>query len=748
VKKKLLVSLAILSLGLLYAEAEVKLSHEEVTDILNNPKEQFVYVPQTIKDALACMLEVNNAHEQLFLPLLARESIALLGAAQDAIKAACQDLTSRPHAYEKFDTDALTHELSQYDTELATEEAFLRIIDNPEEPSDVRSSHKRIECNLLVRNVLRVGKCLLVRGHEVICGDLLVNGPVTINFPQNRVSGIDALTLIGNTQLAGNLTVEGQITIKSLGAGLVQADADGNLSTTSGGGGMFNNATLTGTTTFNGPVVDNSTLDVLGATTLESLRATSITDSGALTVAGLTSLNGGANVTGGLTADNLTVTGTLTFGNLSVTSLTVDNLNGVVHATAGLFSAGPVTNADIVDNTISGAKITDATITNAKLATISSANIAGNIVVRDGSGNFSAGDITVTDIFLPNSTTTTGNIYKNGLPFIHNLISNTAIGENSGNLAGVTGQSCTACGYQALFSITSGGSNTAIGSRALHNNTTGSSNTAVGDTALFSNQTGIQNTAVGQQALTFATVGPNSAFGSNTLGQTTTGIKNTACGNLALAANVTGSDNTAVGDNTIRLSPLSTRNTAVGSGALENLQNGSDNIAIGYHAGTNSVGTESNNIYIGHLGVNAESAAIRLGTNGAQTTAFIQGINGVTVAGAVPVVIGATGQMGTVVSSRRFKDTISDMGASSNKLLELRPVTFTYKTDETKLKQYGLIAEEVYDIYPDLVQLDENNQPVTVRYHLLTPMLLNELKKQNGIIINLLNRVKNLESKQ
>jgi hypothetical protein len=724
--------------------SEVKLNQDEIKSVFAHPKDQCVFVPREVQEALGALATVQEQadpqHVSLFMPLLCRESIALLSDAQQAVDAAQQMLTKLPQESAQLDSQAISRVIAEYAKELASEEAFLSIMqdDAPQEDDGETRKHgrKKIECNLLVRNVLRVGKCLLVRGREIIDGDLFVNGPVTINFPQNRVSGIDALTVIGNTQLVGNLTVEGQVTIKSLGAGLVQADADGNLSTTSGGGGgIFNNATLTGTTTFNGPIVDNSTLDVLGATTLTSLSATSITDSGPLTVAGLTSLNGGANVTGGLTADNLTVTGTLTFGNLSVTSLTVDNLNGVVHATAGLLSAGPVTNADIVDNTISGAKITDATITNAKLATIDSANTPGDIVVRDGSGNFAAGDITATDLLLPNSTTTTGNVYKNNLPFIHNVgINNTAIGVSSANLAAITALECTACGFRALSSATSGGYNTAVGSRALTNNTTGNQNIAVGTTALFTNQTGSENTAVGMAALSLATIGPNSAFGCNALWQTTTGVNNTACGNLALAGNVTGSDNTAVGDHTLRFSLGNIRNTAVGSGALENIGDGSNNIAIGYHAGTNSINTESNNIYIGHLGVNAESATIRLGTSGTQTTAFIQGINGVTVAGAVPVVIGATGQMGTVVSSRRFKDTISDMGASSDKLLELRPVTFTYKTDKSKSQQYGLIAEEVLEHYPDLVVLDADGQPLTIQYHLLTPMLLNELKKQKSLI--------------
>jgi hypothetical protein len=683
--------------------SEVKLNQDEIKSMFDNPKDQCVFVPREVQEALGALAtaqeQADPQHVSLLMPLLCRESIALLSDAQQAVDAAHQMLAKLTQESAQLDSQAISRVIAEYTKELASEEAFLSIVQDDVSQKDDKETRKhgrkKIECNLLVRNVLRVGKCLLVRGREVIDGDLFVNGPVTINFPTG------ALTVIGNTQLVGNLRVEGQVSIGTLTAGLVQADAHGNLSTTSGGGGMFNNATLTGTTTFNGPVIDNSTLDVLGATTLESLSATSITDSGPLTVAGFTGLNGGADVTGGLTTDNLTVTGTLTLASLSVNALTVDNLNRVVHATAGLLSGGPVVNADIDDNTISGAKITDATITNVKLATISSTNIPGNIVVRDGSGNFAAGDITATDLLLPNSTTTTGNIYKNGLPFIHNIgTNNTAVGVNAGNLATTSGSSNTSLGSNALGAVTNGNSNTAIGSSALSNSTTGGLNSALGNFALAQNTQGNNNTAIGSQAL-----------GSNTIG-----LDNTAIGTQALITSTNGSNN-----------------TAIGSMALTNLAaGGANNIAIGFQAGSNSTGSESVNIYIGNVGVTGESQTIRIGTT--TTATFIKGIFGVTVAGAVPVVIGATGQMGTVVSSRRFKDTISDMGTSSDKLLELRPVTFTYKTDETKLKQYGLIAEEVYDVYPDLVQLDEDNEPVTVRYHLLAPMLLNELKKQKTIM--------------
>ena len=99
--------------------------------------------------------------------------------------------------------------------------------------------------------------------------------------------------------------------------------------------------------------------------------------------------------------------------------------------------------------------------------------------------------------------------------------------------------------------------------------------------------------------------------------------------------------------------------------------------------------------------------------------------------------INTNGQLGTLTSSRRFKDNIQDMGTASSKLFQLRPVTFNYKPqfdDGSHLLQYGLIAEEVAKVYPDMVVYDKDGQPYTVRYQLLAPMLLNELQKQNAVV--------------
>ena len=257
---------------------------------------------------------------------------------------------------------------------------------------------------------------------------------------------------------------------------------------------------------------------------------------------------------------------------------------------------------------------------------------------------------------------------------------------------------CTAIGTGALSSNTTGSNNTASGHEALYFNTTGSSNTASGHEALNSNTTGNNNTASGLQALN-----------SNT-----TGNNNTASGTAALLANTVG-----------------LRNVAVGNGALKANTTGSDNIALGNFAGSAPV-TGVNNIHIGHAGVAGETRIIRVGRQGTQLKTFIAGIRGVPVSGAA-VVVSSTGQLGVVSSSRRYKENIQPMADASVALMKLKPVTFRYKeADEQGQKpvQFGLIAEEVAEVLPELVVRDDKGQPETVAYHVLPSLLLNEYQKQ------------------
>ena len=274
-----------------------------------------------------------------------------------------------------------------------------------------------------------------------------------------------------------------------------------------------------------------------------------------------------------------------------------------------------------------------------------------------------------------------------------------------------TGSGNVAVGYQALASSTAD-HNVAVGYGSLRNNTTGATNTGLGDLTLFTNTTGNGSTAVGFQALALSNNNDNTAVGNACMRNTTTGAGNTALGRATLVSNTTGSNNTALGVN-----------------ALFNNTTGASNIAVGQLAGF-QLTTGDNNIDIGNGGVAAESNTIRIGA--AQTATYVAGISGATSAGGVAVFVDGAGHLGTITSSARFKEDIQDIGDSSSALMKLRPVRFHYKqdVDPSGLEQYGLVAEEVAKVYPDLVVYDENGQPQTVRYHFVNAMLLNEVQRQ------------------
>src|SRR4029077_5388008 len=240
----------------------------------------------------------------------------------------------------------------------------------------------------------------------------------------------------------------------------------------------------------------------------------------------------------------------------------------------------------------------------------------------------------------------------------------------------------TGNGVDALFVNTTGSDNTANGLGALFSNTEGNSNTATGASALFSNTTGDLNTAIGSQALF-----------NNTLGD---------------------------------------RNTAIGPGALFLNFNASDNIALGFHAGS-ALTTGDHNIDIGNVGGADEANPIRIGSG--QTAAFIAGISGANVAGGDPVFILSNGKLGTVnpPSSARFKEEIRPMNQASEVILALKPVTFRYKKefDAARIPQFGLVAEEVEKVNPDLVKRDREGKVQTGRYEAVNAMLLNEFLKEH-----------------
>jgi hypothetical protein len=263
---------------------------------------------------------------------------------------------------------------------------------------------------------------------------------------------------------------------------------------------------------------------------------------------------------------------------------------------------------------------------------------------------------------------------------------NTAVGIYS-LLSLTDGQFCTGVGAGTLLS-NNGGENTATGAGALLSNNNGEDNTAIGAFALFSNVDGFDNTAVGDRAL---------------FSNTTLGIDNTAIGHLALENNTTGGGNTAIGNNT-----------------LVNTINGNLNTALGANAG-NSVTTASNVICIGASGADADNSC------------YVGNIFGQPIdpATATLVAVDSNGKLGTMLSSRRFKQDIKPMDKASEAILVLNPVTFHYKSDAKSTPCFGLIAEEVVQVNPDLVLRDKNGEVLTVRYDAVNAMLLNEFLKEH-----------------
>ena len=276
----------------------------------------------------------------------------------------------------------------------------------------------------------------------------------------------------------------------------------------------------------------------------------------------------------------------------------------------------------------------------------------------------------------------------------------------------------TAEGKDALFSLTTGVDNTALGFQALYNGTTASGNTAVGSQALLSNTASTRNVAVGAAALD----------------SLTSGEMNTAVGNVSLEQGVSVNFNTALGRH-----------------ALGRTQ-GDQNTGLGFFAGWNLSDDGTNNIYIGNAGpvpIGTESNTIRIGTQTAtivtvgnppfeshpmpaHTATFIAGISGTAINGR-PVMINANGRLGTAPSSARFKEEIKPMDKASEAILALKPVMFRYKkeVDAERTPQFGLVAEQVEKVNPDLVTRDPDGKAFTVRYEAVNAMLLNEFLKEH-----------------
>lgn len=384
--------------------------------------------------------------------------------------------------------------------------------------------------------------------------------------------------------------------------------------------------------------------------------------------------------------------------------VTIDSVTGQLGVTAGGGAGTTTFDTDSGTATESGGAITIAGGSNINTSGAGSTvtinldntvSISGSFTAGTTAGFITAqtGDIsTIAGNFnMPGTTATSGIINMIGSPFAH-----------VGLFASSPSNSFFGFGSGLNSLITTNNFNTGMGMAALPSLTTGQSNTCIAFHA-GSNITSSNN---------------NSSLGTGALGFLSTGTGN---------------------------------NTAIGVSALSSITTGSYNTGLGMNAGASYVtGSESSNIVIGNGGVNGESNVIRIGIQGTgnaqQSTCYIAGITGATVTGSA-VLCSTAGQLGTIPSSIQFKENIQDISTKSEDILSLRPVVFNYKDDESKKMHYGLIAEEVLKIFPDLVLYDNNGEPASVAYHELPSLLLNELKKTNNALKQLENKFNDLLNK-
>jgi hypothetical protein len=399
--------------------------------------------------------------------------------------------------------------------------------------------------------------------------------------------------------------------------------------------------------------------------------------------------------------------------------------------------------AGTIESTSGGFKFPDATV-QATASPGGSVTSVGSGLGLTGGPIKSSGTLAINPAVVPQlgaSNTFTGSITANSF-------TGSGVGLSNVNAAMLNGLASTAFATVGANSFTGNQSVTGnvslTGNLGLPNTTSGTVGVISLGGSPFAHNFGpanAANTFIGVGAGNFSMTGVlDSAFGLGALSANTNGFDNSAFGVDALLTNTTGANNSAFGVDALSSNTTGANNSAFGSSALDGLTSGNFNIAIGPSAGTNLGGSESNNIYIGNGGVASESNTIRIGNtdslNGpVQTAAFIAGISVANVSGA-PVLVSSSGQLGVAVSSRRFKDDIADMADESDLLMNLRPVSFYYKPelDPTHTRQYGLVAEEVAQVSPDLVVFDKDGVPQTVRYHFVNAMLLNEVQKQRQLV--------------
>jgi hypothetical protein len=386
-------------------------------------------------------------------------------------------------------------------------------------------------------------------------------------------------------------------------------------------------------------------------------------------------------------------------------ALNVTSTNGALTINSGTGALG-------ISNDAAATTVSLATGAGVKTVTLGSTNTTSTTNLQSGSGG----------IKIP--AFTEGALVTSSAGVI-STVTGTAGNVLTANAAGVSPSFQPATGITTINGNTGSITGSTVTIRAF--NATGATNEG---TVRFTNSSTTSN-------LIFTDDSFNVGIGRGVLGTMTSATENTALGGFTMGAITSGSSNVGIGVGSISTLQTGSNNVAVGNRALNGVGlTGSGNIGIGTTAGSSLTGSEASNVLIGNgvTGTSGESRAIHLADTGAAsaTKCFIGGIRGVTtgVNNAIAVLIDSAGQLGTVSSSKRFKENIVPMPSSfSGNLLSLNPTLFNYKQDETKTQTWGLIAEEVQQIFPGLVVNDQEGFPLTVKYHELPVLLLNELIK-------------------
>jgi hypothetical protein len=577
----------------------------------------------------------------------------------------------------------------------------------------------------------------------------------------------EALTVSGNILATGNLTISGgkifganqeelwigfnndliQVVRGPTPTTYIVCDSSGNCA------GSYGYVSGTGTVNYIPKFIATSTL----ANSIITDNGTLVTISGQLQTTGTTTL--------ATTQGNVGIGTTAPVSLLELYKTDASPILTITAATSTTFSPQIAFRTGVTPTTNFTLGVD---ISTGKLKIVPSSDIATSTgITLDSSGNVGIG------------TTTPNNLLQVvDLINFNNTDFNTFLGYQAGKNVVAGAQFNTFIGYQAGFASSTAASstadhNTAIGYQTLFNNTTGYLNTALGTWALFSNTTGFSNTALGHKALYSNTTGyRNTAIGSFALYSNTTGYQNTAGGFRALYFNTTGYNNTALGERALQSNTTGYQNTALGFWALSSNTTGYQNTALGYQAGTyiadgttaNATSTNSlylgaftkasfsgadNEIVIGYNAVGAGSNSVVLG-NDSITKTILKGNVGIgtttpayklDVSGTLGATLTQSATAGTAVhinlttreiyaytSSLRFKHDITDLEIDSSKIFDLRPVSFT--PNDSDRRDFGLIAEEVEPILPELVLYDGEGRPTAVRYEQLSVLLLNEMKKQ------------------